>query len=62
MAFRLSGKLVALHLDNSTGKVCLCYQGGTASTFHSILAYHVLNVVYKCLPTHLNVDIHLREG
>ena len=33
MAFMLSGKVVALHLDNSTTKTYLCNQVGTASTF-----------------------------
>ena len=31
MAFHLSGKVVALHLDNSTAKAYLCNQGGTVS-------------------------------
>ena len=33
MAFHLSGKVVALHLDNSTAKAYLCNQGGTVSPF-----------------------------
>ena len=33
MAFHLSGKVVALHLDNSTVKTYLFNQGGTASPF-----------------------------
>ena len=33
MVILISGKVVALHLDNSTTKACLCNQGGTASTF-----------------------------
>ena len=33
MAFCLSGKVVALHLDNSTAKAYLCNQGGTVSPF-----------------------------
>ena len=33
MAFWLSSKMVALHLDDSTAKAYLCNQGGTASTF-----------------------------
>ena len=40
MAFCLSGKVVALHLDNSTAKAYLCNQGG-------IPAY---------IPTHLSVE------
>ena len=39
MAFCLSGKVVALHLDNSTAKAYLCNQGGTVSPFLSRLAY-----------------------
>ena len=38
IAFHLSGKVVALHLDNSTAKVYLCNQGGTVSPFLSRLA------------------------
>ena len=34
MACCLSGKLVALHLDNSTAKAYLCNQGGTVSPFY----------------------------
>ena len=33
MAFCISGKVVALHLDNSTTKAYLCNQGGTVSHF-----------------------------
>ena len=35
MAFYLSGKVVALHLENSTAKAYLCNQGGTVSPFLS---------------------------
>ena len=35
MAFHLSGKVVALHLDNSTAKAYLCSHGGTVSPFLS---------------------------
>ena len=38
MAFCLSGKVVALHLDNSTAKAYLCNQSGIVSPFHSRLA------------------------
>ena len=38
MAFHLSSKVVALHLDNSTAKAYLCNQGGTVSPFLSRLA------------------------
>ena len=33
LAFHLSGKVVALHLDKSNVKVYLCNQGGTGSPF-----------------------------
>ena len=33
MAFYLSGKVVALYLDNGISKAYLCYQGGTVSSF-----------------------------
>ena len=38
MAFCPSGKVVALHLDNSTAKAYLCNQGGTVCPFLSRLA------------------------
>ena len=41
MAFWLSGKVVALHLDNITAKAYLCNQGGPASLFLSGLAHHI---------------------
>ena len=44
MAFCLSGKVVALHLDNSTAKAYLCNQGGTVSLFLSRLACWVLSL------------------
>ena len=64
MAFCLSGKVVALHLDNSTAKACLCNQGGTVSPFLSRLACRILSLTNKhgitLLPayilTHLNVE------
>ena len=31
MAIFLSGKVVALHLDNNTAKACLCNQGSAES-------------------------------
>ena len=63
-AFCLSGKVVALHLDNSTAKAYLCNQGGTVSPFLSRLACHILNLTDKdgitllpaYIPTHLNVE------
>ena len=64
MAFHLSGKVVSLHLDNSTDKAYLCNQGGTVSTFLSRLAYQILSLIDKhgitllpaYIPTHLNVE------
>ena len=64
MAFCLSGKVVALHLDNSTAKAYLCNQGGTVSPFLSRLACRILSLTDKhgitllpaYIPTHLNVE------
>ena len=64
MAFCLSGKVVALHLDNSTAKAYLCKQGGTVSPFLSRLACQILSLTNKhgitllpaYIPTHLNVE------
>ena len=64
MVLQLSGKVVALHLDNRTSKAYLCNQGCTASLFISRLASHSLNLADKhgitfisaYLPTHLNVE------
>ena len=64
MAFCLSGKVVALHLDNSTAKAYLCNQGGTVSPFLSRLACQILSLTDKhgitllpaYIPTHLNVE------
>ena len=64
MAFHLSGKVVALHLDNSTAKAYLCKQGGTVSPFLSSLACQILSQTDKhgitpipaYIPTHLNVE------
>ena len=47
MAFYLSGKVVALHLDNRTGKAYLCNQGGTVSPFLSRLACWILELTNK---------------
>ena len=63
MAFCLSGKVVALHLDNSTAKAYLCNQGGTVSPFLSRLACWILSLTDKhsitllpaYIPTHLSV-------
>ena len=64
MAFHLSGKVVALHLDNSTAKAYLCNQGGTVSPFLSRMACWILSLTDKhgiipipaYIPTHLNVE------
>ena len=64
VAFCLSGKVVALHLDNSTAKAYLCNQGGTVSHFLSRLACQILSLTDKhgitllpaYIPTHLNVE------
>ena len=64
MAFHLSGKVVALHLDNSTAKAYLCNQGGTVSPFLSRLACQILSQTDKLgitlipayTPTHLNLE------
>ena len=64
MAFCLSGKVVALDLDNSTAKAYLCNQGGTVSPFLSRLACLILSLTEKhgitlipaYIPTHLNVE------
>ena len=64
IAFCLSGKVVALHLDNSTAKAYLCNQGGTVSPFLSRLACQILSLTNKhgitlpsaYNPTHLNVE------
>ena len=64
MAFHLFGKVVALHLDNSTAKAYLCNQGGTVCPFLSRLACQILSLTDKhgitllpvYIPTHLNVE------
>ena len=64
MAFCHSGKVVALHLDNSTAKVYLCNQDGTVSPFLSRLACRILSLTDKhgitflpaYIPTHLNAE------
>ena len=64
MVFHHFGKVVTLHLDNSTAKVYPCNQGGTVSPFLSRLACRILSLTYKhgitllpaYIPTHLNVE------
>ena len=61
-AFQLSGKVVALYLNNGTAKA-LCNQGGTAFSLFR-LACHILNLADKhgvtpipaYIYTHLNVE------
>ena len=47
LAFCLSGKVVALHMDNSSANTYLCNQGGTESPFLSMLAYQILSPTDK---------------
>ena len=64
MSFCLFGKVVALHLENSTAKAYLCNQGGRVSSFVSSLACWILSLTNKhgitlipaYIPTHLNVE------
>ena len=66
MAFCLSGKVVAFHLDNSIATAYLCNQGGRVSPFPflSRLACHMLSLTDKhgitllpaYIPAHLNVE------
>ena len=64
IAFHLSGKVITLHLDNSTVKACLCSQGGTVSPFLSRLACwilsltdnHSITLIPAHIPTHLSVE------
>ena len=64
MGFCLSGKVVALHFDNSTAKAYLCNQGSTVSLFLSGLACQILSLTDKHgitlipahIPNHLNVE------
>ena len=64
MVFCLSGKVVALHLDNSTAKAYLCNQGVAVSPFPSRLACQILSLTDKhgitlllaYIPTHLSVE------
>ena len=55
MAFHLSGKEVALHLDNSTAKAYLCNQGGTVSSFLSRLACQIMSLTNKHGITHSSI-------
>ena len=63
MGFCLSGRVVALHFDNSVVNAYLCNQGGTVAPFLSRLACRILSLTDKhsvtlipaYIPTHLNV-------
>ena len=62
--FCVSGKVVALHLDNSTAKAYLCNKDGTVFPFLSRLACwilsltneHGISLIPAHIPTHLNVE------
>ena len=64
MVLLLTGKVVALHLDNSTAKAYLCIQDCTVSCFLSRLACGILCLTDKhgitltpaYISTHLNVE------
>ena len=64
MAFHLSGKVDALHLDTSTAKAYLCNQGDTVSAVLSRVACWILSLTDKhtvtlipaYIPTNLNVE------
>ena len=58
MTFQLYGKVVALHLDNSTGKDYLRNQGGTVSPFLSRLACQILSLTNKHGITLIPAYIH----
>ena len=64
MAFCLSGKVLALHLDNSAAKAYQCNQGGTVFPFPFWLACwilsltdeHSITLISAYIPTHLNLE------
>ena len=61
LGFHLSDKNVALDLDNSTAKVYLYNQGGTASfktslTFWILAVKHSITLTQNSTPTYLNVE------
>ena len=71
MAFHLSGKVVALHLNNSTAKAYLYNQGGTVFLFLSRLVCWILSLTDKhgitlnpaYIPTQFNVEAdYLSQG
>ena len=64
IAFHLSGKVVALHLNNSTAEAYLCNPGGLVPIILSRLACHELcladmhgiSFIPAYIPTHLKVE------
>ena len=65
MAFHISGKVVALHLDNSTAKTYLCNEGGTVSPFLSRLVCWILSLTDKhgitLIPGYISTHLMWRE-
>ena len=63
LAFHLSGKEVALHLDNTTSKAYSCYQSGMVSLFFR-LACHILNLAEKhsitLIPAHIPTLLNMK--
>ena len=55
--------MVALHLDNNTAKSYLFKQGGTASSFYSRLACHILNQsdmhVITLIPVYISIHLNV---
>ena len=66
MAFHLSGKVVALHLDNSTAKAYLSNESGTVSPFLSRLASQILNLTNKhgitLIPAYIPADLNMEAN
>ena len=66
MAFSLSGKMVALHLNNSTAKAYLCNQSGTVPPFLSWQACHILNLADKhgiiLIPAYITTNLNAEAG
>ena len=58
MAFHLSGKVIALHMDNSTARAYLCNQGGTVSPIPSRLACQILNLTDEHSITYSSIHSH----
>ena len=66
IAFQLSGKVLALHFDNSTANAYLGNQCGTPSLFLSWLAYHILNLANKhgitLIPIHTPIHLNVKAN